>query len=63
MDWLDVLLCPEVAIGIVVGVLAAGVLRWLAPDVPGWFNAGLVAAGFLVGLAVAFASGRGANDK
>ncbi len=63
MRWLDAFLSTELVLGIVAGVVAAGVLRWLAPEAPAWASAGLIGVGFLVGLVVAFASGRGSKGN
>jgi hypothetical protein len=64
MEFLDALLWPEVVAGIVLGLVVAGLIHWLAPSpAPVLVEAGLVALGFVGGLAVAFASGRDFNDS
>jgi hypothetical protein len=53
MDLLDALLVPEAVIGCLAGLLAAGLVHWLAPKPePVLLEAGLVAAGFIGGLVV-----------
>jgi fructose-specific phosphotransferase system IIC component len=53
MDLPDLLVVPEAVVGGIVGLLAAGLIRWLAPTPePVVLEAGLVAAGFIAGLVV-----------
>ncbi len=53
MGMLDLLVVPEAVVGLLLGVLAAGLLHWLAPTPePVVLEAGLVAGGFIGGLVV-----------
>lgn len=53
MALLDLLVVPEALIGCVLGLLAAGLVHWIAPaPEPIVLEAGLVAAGFIGGLVV-----------
>jgi Na+/glutamate symporter len=53
MTLLDLLVVPEALVGCVLGLLAAGLVHWIAPaPEPVVLEAGLVAAGFIGGLVV-----------
>lgn len=53
MALLDLLVVPEALVGCVLGLLAAGLVHWLAPaPEPIVLEAGLIAAGFIGGLVV-----------
>jgi hypothetical protein len=64
VEFLEALLWSEVVAGILVGLLAAGLIHWLAPSPePVLVEAGLVALGFVGGLAVAFTGRREFEDS
>lgn len=64
MEFLEALLWPEVVAGILIGLLAAGLIHWLAPSPePVLVEAGLVALGFVGSLAVAFTGRRDFEDS
>jgi uncharacterized membrane protein YccC len=53
MEILGLLLVPEAFFGTLLGIAAASLVHWLAPDPePVLVEAGLVALGFIAGLAV-----------
>ena len=53
MGLFDLLAVPEALVGCILGLLAAGLIHWLAPaPEPILLEGGLVAAGFIGGLVV-----------
>lgn len=53
MDLLNLLVVPEALVGCVLGLLAAGLVHWIAPaPEPIVLEAGLVTAGLIGGLVV-----------
>ncbi len=53
MGLFELLVVPEALVGCILGLLAAGLIHWLAPaPEPILLEGGLVAAGFIGGLVV-----------
>jgi hypothetical protein len=64
MDPLDQLVVPEAIVGCVLGLLAAGLIHWIAPaPEPIVLEEGLVAAGFIGGLVVDWLTERRRKDR
>jgi hypothetical protein len=64
MGLLDLLVVPEAFVGCVLGLLAAGLIHWIAPaPEPIVLEGGLVAAGFIGGLVVNWLTERRSKDR
>jgi Na+/glutamate symporter len=63
MDLLALFAVPEAVVGCLLGLLVAALIHWLAPaPEPLVLEAGLVAAGFIGGLAVSWLSNKRKNE-
>jgi hypothetical protein len=59
MDFLDLVLLPDLVLGTILGICAAGLVHWLAPaPEPLLLEGGLVALGFAGGVVVSLLSSR-----
>jgi hypothetical protein len=64
MDLLDLLVVREAVVGCVLGLLAAGLIHWIAPaPEPILLEAGLIAAGLIGGLVVNWLTERRSQDR
>ena len=64
MGLLDLLAVPEALVGLVLGLLVAALIHWLAPTPePVLLEAGLIASGFLGGLVVHWMTKKRREDR